>query len=317
MPSPLRAEVSTRLQSTFAVVFAVALLIAPSLSASAQSGEEIMNSIGWTNSGEGKLGKVATLDIPAGCRFTDGKGAKKFLELTQNPYSGSEVGALTCETPVPGDPAAEPNMWFVIFEYDASGYVKDEEKDSLNADKILGTLREGQAQGNEERRRLGWEELILAGWARPPYYDQETNNLTWAVNVVGATENDTSVNHSVRMLGRGGVLKADLVSDPSGFAAAMPTFNEVIDATIFVPGQKYAEWQDGDKVAAYGLTALVAGGAGVAAAKLGLFGKLWKLLAGAAKLVIVGLVAVGAWLRKLFSGRSRDETPAPAAPARR
>ncbi len=123
---------------------------------------------------------------------------------------------------------------------------------------------------------------------------------------------DTSVNHSVRCFGRGGVIKADLVSDPAGFELALPTFDGVIENTTFVPGQKYAEWRDGDKVAKYGLTALVAGGAGAAAVKLGLFGKLWKLLLASAKVVVVALVAVGAWIKKLVTGKSDEPTPAPA-----
>ena len=233
------------------------------------------------------------------------------MELTQNPPSGSEVGALICETETPGNPA-DPQTWFVIFEYDKSGYVKDEEKTTLDGDKILATLREGQELGNEERRRRGWEELTIGGWVRAPYYDEQTNNLTWAVSVIA--DEDTSVNHSVRLLGREGVLKADLVSDPSGFALALPTFDGVVGTTEFVPGKKYSEWREGDKVAAYGLTALVAGGAGAAAAKLGLFGKLWKLLAASAKFVVIGLIAVGAWLKNLFTKKSDQPNASSSSP---
>ena len=314
MPSriSLRARVSTSLQAllTLSVVLA-ATLIPARADAQDDAGRAAFESIGWTDApATVKLEKIASLDVPEGCRFTGSKGAKKFMELTENPYNGSEVGALLCETATPGNPA-ETQTWFVIFEFDESGYVKDEEKTTLDADAILATLREGQAEGNKERRRRGWDELTLDGWVRAPYYDEETNNLTWAVSV-SAGEGDTSVNHSVRLLGRRGVLKADLVTDPSGFAAALPTFDGVIFSTIFVPGQKYSEWRDGDKVAAYGLTALVAGGAGVAAAKLGLFGKLWKVIVGSAKLLIVGLVAIGAWIKKLFSGRSEQRSPSKA-----
>ena len=295
------------------LVLAAALLV-PATHAGAQDAErrrEMFNSIGWTTSGVGQLGDIARLDIPEGCRFTDAGGAKKFLAMTQNPSSGAEVGALQCETPTPGNPA-DPEMWFVIFEYDESGYVKDEEKTTLDADKILATLREGQEYGNEVRRERGWEELNIGGWVRPPYYDEATNNLTWAVAVVASE--DTSVNHSVRLLGREGVLKADLVSDPSGFELALPTFDAVIGTTEFVPGKTYAEWRDGDKVAQYGLTALVAGGAGAAAVKLGLFGKLWKLVAGFAKLIVVGLIAVGAWIKQLVTRKSEEQAAA-ATPA--
>ena len=314
MPSRihLRTRLATSLQATSISSLALLLSFTVAQVAAAQDSErrqEMFNSISWSEAGVGKLGKVASLDIPAGCRFTDARGAKKFMEATENTPSGAEVGALTCETETPGNPA-DPQRWFVIFEYDNSGYVKDTEKATLNADKILATLREGQAQGNEERRRRGWEELEIGGWVRPPYYDEETNNLTWAVSVLAS--GDTSVNHSVRLLGRGGVLKADLVSDPAGFELALPTFDGIIANTSFLPGQKYAEWRDGDKVAAYGLTALVAGGAGAAAVKLGLFGKLWKLILASAKLIVVGLVAVGTWIKKLFSGKSDQPTPATA-----
>ena len=316
MPSRthLRTRVSKSLQAMYALPLVVALAAIPGTSANAQDAESRraqFNSIAWTDApGVGKLGKIASLDIPEGCRFTDARGAKKFMELTENPFNGSEVGALTCETATPGNPA-DPEVWFVIFEYDESGYVKDGEKTALDADKILATLREGQAAGNVERRKRGWEELEIGGWMREPYYDEETNNLTWAVSVLAS--GDTSVNHSVRLLGREGVLKADLVSDPGGFALAMPTFTQVVDGTIFVPGKKYSEWRDGDKVAAYGLTALVAGGAGAAALKLGLFGKLWKLIAASGKLIIVALIAVGAAIRKLFTGKSDDKSPSPSS----
>ena len=315
MPSriSLRNRLATSRQAASIVPFALLLSAAVATETSAQDRErrqEIFSSIEWSDAGgTGKLGKVASLDIPEGCRFTDARGAKKFMEATENTPSGAEVGALSCETATPGNPA-DPQRWFVIFEYDASGYVKDNEKASLDAAKILASLREGQNEGNVERRRRGWEELEIGGWVRPPYYDEETNNLTWAVSVLAS--GDTSVNHSVRLLGRGGVIKADLVSDPAGFELALPTFDGVIENTTFVPGQKYAEWRDGDKVAKYGLTALVAGGAGAAAVKLGLFGKLWKLLLASAKLVVVALVAVGAWIKKLFTGKSDEPTPAPA-----
>jgi uncharacterized membrane-anchored protein len=313
MPSRthLRARASTGIQAIQFLAVIVALS-GTGTRADAQDVDkrrELFNSISWTDAGSGELGDVARLDIPAGCQFTDARGAKKFMEATENTPSGAEVGALRCETATPGNPA-DPETWFVIFEYDESGYVKDDDKAGLDADKILASLREGQANGNEERRRRGWEELDIGGWIRAPYYDSATNNLTWAVSVLAS--GDTSVNHSVRLLGRRGVLKADLVSDPSGFALALPTFDEVIGTTSFVAGEKYSEWRDGDKVAAYGLTALVAGGAGAAAMKLGLFGKLFKVLAASAKAVVVGIVALGAWLKKLFTKKGNEPSSAPS-----
>jgi uncharacterized membrane-anchored protein len=68
----------------------------------------------------------------------------------------------------------------------------------------------------------------------------------------------------------------------------------------YVPGQTYGEFKPGDKIAEYGLAALVAGGAGVFAAKTGLFAKLWKF-------ILAGLAAIGAFLNKLFGfGKKTD-----------
>jgi len=52
----------------------------------------------------------------------------------------------------------------------------------------------------------------------------------------------------------------------------------------------------GDKVAQYGLAALVVGGAAAVAVKSGIFKWLWKVI------LVVG-VAVAAFLKSLFAGR--------------
>jgi len=108
-----------------------------------------------------------------------------------------------------------------------------------------------------------------------------------------------------------------LVVGPGTFELALPAFDEVVSATTFTTGQTYAEWREGDKVAKYGLTALVAGGAGAAAMKLGLFGKLWKVIAGifaaAGKAIIAAVAGLAAWLRSMFRKKEKPDS-LPAAP---
>lgn len=278
---------------------------------------KLFESIKWAEAGTtGRLGDVGTLKVPPGCQFTEAEGAKTFMLVSENTPSGQEVGALYCETQVQGNPA-DVRRWFVTYEFDPSGYVKDDEKSSLDATKMLETMQEQQSEANEERKRRGWDELNIAGWIRAPYYDEKTHNLTWAMRVVAP--GDTSVNHSVRLLGRRGVLKVDLVSGPATFERALPVFNDLIASTSFAPGQKYSEWRDGDKVAEYGLTALVAGGAGAAAMKLGLFGKLWKVIASlfvaAWKAIAVAIAAISAKFKSWFGKKEtkEEESPAPSA----
>lgn len=287
-------------------------LLLASAPLAAQESRSIFDIVKWQDGpGTGVLGLVADVGVPSYCKFADSKGAKTFLQATGNVPSGREVGLLFC------DPKRDSSYWFVVFDYDESGYVKDDEKATLDAAKILKSLQDGQIQGNEERRRRGYDELEIAGWYRAPYYDTLTNNLTWSlrVRVLGSTEE--SINHSVRLLGRRGVMNVDLVADPADMPSAVAAFDSAIAEFGYFTGQTYAEWKPGDKVAEYGLTALVAGGAGLAAAKLGFFSKLWKWIVGLVlalkKFIIVLVVGIGAALKKLFSGRRSSDGGTPVS----
>ena len=262
----------------------------------------------------GKLGDVAEVKVPANCRFADAEGAKAFMEATQNPPSGAEQGVLLCR----GMAATDSSYWFVVFEYNASGLVRDDDKSKLDQAALLRTIQRGTEAGNDERRRRGWGEIEVIGWQQAPYYDSLTHNLTWATRLRDkGSAGEETINHSVRLLGRGGVMNADLVADPSQAETAVAAFDSILTDYAFIPGQRYSEWRAGDKVAEYGLTALIAGGAGAAAVKLGLFGKLWKviltLVLALKKLVIVVAVAIGSFFKKLFG--KRKTAPASAPPA--
>jgi uncharacterized membrane-anchored protein len=114
-------------------------------------------------------------------------------------------------------------------------------------------------------------------------------------------------------------MNVDLVSGKEQYTDVLGTFTEMLDNYEYVAGSRYAEWRQGDKVAKYGLTALIAGGAGAAAMKLGLFGKLWKFALGIVlalkKLLIVAVAGAVAFAKKLFGKRKEDDPPAtPDAP---
>jgi uncharacterized membrane-anchored protein len=107
------------------------------------------------------------------------------------------------------------------------------------------------------------------------------------------------VNYSSRLLGRSGVMRAILVSDPGSLAADTQQFKVALKDFAYVPGEKYAEFKPGDKVAAYGLAALIVGGAAAAASKKGIWaaiaaflGAFWKILAGVAVAVFASLGSI-------------------------
>lgn len=245
---------------------------------------------------EGRLGDRASVAVPAGFRFTGAEGTQLLLEAMENPTSGRELGLLAYD----GEDASK--SWFVVFEFSDSGYVKDEDRDELDAGALLETMKEGNEHGNELRKQRGWETIELVGWQREPFYDARTNNLTWAT-LARAAGGGESVNWSVRVLGREGVMNIDLVLGPETLDAALPEFEKVIDSFQYVDGQRYAQFSAGDKVAEYGLAALVVGGGAAIAAKTGLLSKLLKP-------ILIGLAALAAFGKKAWgwmTGRSRQD----------
>src|SRR4029078_9460158 len=110
-------------------------------------------------------------------------------------------------------------------------------------------------------------------------------------------------NYNLRVLGRGGVLTLNAVSGISQLPqieAATPKILEMVD---FNEGHRYTDYKPGtDKLATYGLAALVAGGI---AAKTGLLKGLILALIAAKKLVVVAVVGVFAFIGKLFGRKGK------------
>lgn len=286
-----------------AIAVAFAVILALAVSAVAQ--EAAPPAIKWVpGPTTAKLGDdLARIEIPQGYLFADKVETKKIMEMTGNPPSDLEVGLIA--------PDDDEKGWFLVFEYNDVGYVKDDDKDEIDADAILKSIREGTEAANEERKKMGADPIHIVGWFEKPHYDSSTHNLVWAIE--GKGTRDGLVNYDVRLLGRRGYISATLVTDPKAMAADLPHVQALLGGFSFDQGNRYAEWKAGDKIAEYGLAALVAGGAGAAALKLGLFAQLGKLLAKGWKLVALGFAAVASWFKRVF-GKKRQDAETPISP---
>jgi uncharacterized membrane-anchored protein len=210
------------------------------------------------------------------------------MEAMQNPISGRELGFL----------AVAKSPWFVVFEYDETGFIRDDEKGSLDASAMLESIKAGNEEGNKEREKRGWQKLEILGWEQQPHYDEKTHNLVWAIRA--QSDGKPIVNYNTRLLGRGGVMRVTLVASSQELKTILPTFNSTLSGFSYNAGKQYAEYRQGDKLAQYGLSALVVGGATAVAVKSGAFKWLWKIG------VIAILGALG-FLKKLFGRRNRQE----------
>ncbi len=239
----------------------------------------------------GLAGDVAQLKVDAGYVFADAQDTRKLLERMGNRTDGSEVGLVL--------PKAEDQDWMMVFEWSAVGYVKDDDKDTIDKAAILKSYQDGTEAANEQRRQKGIPALHVIGWFEEPHYDAASHNLVWALraNSDGGGE---SVNYNMRLLGRDGYMSVTLVDEPSKLAASKPYVAKILSGFSYKSGKTYAEFRPGDKVAEYGLAALVAGGTAAAAAKLGLFAVLGKFIAKAGKGIVLLVAGAGALLAKLY-----------------
>ncbi|MHC1744769.1 MAG: DUF2167 domain-containing protein [Syntrophobacteraceae bacterium] len=287
------------MKQVFSVVFiltALLCLAAPAGHAQQQSETSLADKIKLQEGpSTGDLGKVAQVRVPEGFVFAGAADTQLLMEAMHNPVSGAELGFL----------APTGANWFVVFEYDEVGYIKDDEKGSLDADAMLKSIQQGNEAGNKERINRGWATLNITGWEQPPRYNPETQNLEWAIK--GESEGHPIVNWNTRLLGREGVMKVTLVAGPDELQETLPSYSALLADYSYKSGHRYAEFTQGDKVAKYGLSALVVGGATAVAAKSGLLKSLWKA-------IVVGVLAAGAFFRKIFS-RKKDLSGTPSEQA--
>ena len=246
---------------------------------------------------------LATLNVPATFRYLDPpQTAKVLTEFWGNPPSEAPTLGMLC--PAEGG-LVGPNSWGVIITYEEDGYVEDKEAASINYDDLLKQMREGEEENNAERKKAGYEAVHLVGWAAPPRYDQASHKLYWAKELAFGDDSEHTLNYDIRVLGRKGVLSLNAVANMGQLKDVTGNMQSVLQFVEFNPGSRYGDYQAGmDKVAAYGIGALIAG---KVAAKAGLFKLLLGAIIAGKKFVILGVIALGALLKKFFSGRSSDE----------
>lgn len=277
---------------------AIALLLAalPAFSFAQKDPQAIMEEmrkLSWQKGqGVGQITRRATIDIPQGHVFLDSKNTRRFLELTGNPPRDEHYTFA---------PASLD--WFAIFSFSETGYVKDDEK--IDPDDLLRTLKKSDAPGNDERKRLGMSAIYTDGWQIPPHYDLKTKRLEWGARL--KTESGHFVvNYTARLLGRTGVMSATLVSDPNTLSNDVVEFKRSLASFSYSTGEKYGEYKPGDKVAEYGLAALIVGGAAALATKKGFWGAIVAFFAAFWKLIVGVVVALLAGLGSIFKRKKAE-----------
>jgi uncharacterized membrane-anchored protein len=248
------------------------------------------------------LGHGVKLDLPEGFAFLAQPEAGKLMEKMGNLHNEDMLGLVVSES--------ENAEYVVTIDFEDQGHIKDDE--SLDSKELLESIREGEEDYNEERKKLGFSAIHAAGWDEQPHYDKQKHQLIWGLTVEAS--DGGSINYNTRILGRTGFVSLNLLTDKQHLAEYKPAGALLLSKTAFEPGKRYEDFNEStDKVAEYGLTGLVLGGAGLGlakAAKIGLLAKFGKgliaLLIAGKKAIVALAVAAGAAIKALF--KKKDAT---------
>lgn len=229
---------------------------------------------------------VAHLKLKEGYLSLDQEDTHRYMEEMQNPgvtnswYFSPE----------------KDGKWFAIIDYDETGHVSDDEK--IDADAVLDSIRKGTEQSNKARAERGWAPLTIVGWRVAPHYETDTKRLSWAT--LAKSNGEEVINYTTKVLGRTGVATITLVSSPQDLDASVAELKDQLSGFQFDSGQGYSEFKDGDKLAEYGLTGLIVGGAAAVAAKSGFFKWIGAALLASWKFIAIAAVALIAGLKSMF-----------------
>jgi len=240
----------------------------------------------------------ATLALPEHFGFVPRKEAVPLMEAMGNTVDEEFLGLVY---PL-GDGANTD--WFVTLDYSASGYVKDDDAKHWDADKLLQSLKDGTEEGNAERVKIGVPPLVVTRWIEPPAYDGNAHRLVWSAEAKrkDGADNDPTVNYNTYLLGREGYVSLNLITSASTVAGDKAAAHALLDAMSFNSGKRYGDFNSStDKVAAYGLAALVAG---VAAKKLGLLAILAAMAVKFAKVIAVAVAGLFVGIKRMLKSRT-------------
>ncbi|MFQ6599370.1 DUF2167 domain-containing protein [Flavobacterium sp. C3NV] len=235
-----------------------------------------------------------TLNVPKGFKFLNAAQTQDVLSnLWGNPEDKSVLGSLVPD----GKGVTHSNSWMFVISYQGDGFVKDDDAGDIDYDDLLKTMKEDVQAENEERKKGGYPEVQLVGWASKPYYDNNLKVLHWAKELKFGTDEANTLNYDLRVLGRKGMYNISAVAGMDELAEVKASIPGILKSVEFNQGHKYLDFDaDTDTVAAWTIGGLVAG---KVLAKVGFF----AILAKFGKIIVIGIIAAFAGLKKFLFGK--------------
>ncbi|XYD11911.1 DUF2167 domain-containing protein (plasmid) [Methylobacterium sp. NMS12] len=272
---------------------------------------------GWADAakvataGPAKVGlrDQADLAIPTGQVFVPQPQAGRIMRAYGNLVSPNLIGLVAG--------TGDGEDWLVVVRFVADGYIKDDDARDWNADDLLQSLKDGTEEANTDRAKRGFPAIEVLGWVEKPAYDAHDHRLVWSLatkSVDQPIESDRGVNYNTYALGRDGYFSLDLLTTAATVEAQKPVAQTLLAGLTYRPGKAYADFNAStDRIAAYGLAALVGG---VAIKKLGLFALAAAFVLKFAKIGLLAVVGLWAAFMKLFRRKPKQVQAAPEVTTR-
>lgn len=262
--------------------------------------QRFVSSLEWRDGEIAVPGADARFRLGPQFRYLGQADARRVLEqLWGNPPDEGVLGLVIPR----GRGVIDRKGWAVVVTYAEEGHVSDEDAAKIDYAGMLADMQAETRDENAARAEAGYETVDLIGWAEPPHYDATSKKLYWAKELAFGGNEQHTLNYDIRVLGRRGYLSLNAIAGIDQLDEVKSGVQQLLPMVEFDQGARYADYDSStDKVAAYGLAALVGGGL---AAKAGLFAKLGVLLLAGKKFLVLLLIPLAALVRRFF-GRSKD-----------
>lgn len=237
----------------------------------------------------------AQIHLPNGEYLLLGNDAQRYSWLAEGIEFPDTEAVLTLDS----EDAA-----LVYIEWRDEGYVNDSDWKDVDADELLSQYTESTEQSNEARAANGIKAMHVVGWLLRPDYDATTRTVTYALELKNDQGNWANV--VALRLGRSGYAEMTWVGAietvRSGTRPAL--LQSTLDAFEYDEGHRYTDFQEGDKVAAFGIGGLLAAALGVKFGAKGFAAIIAFLVAGKKVIipaVLLGGGAIAKFWRRIFN----------------
>jgi uncharacterized membrane-anchored protein len=253
------------------------------------------------------LGAKAALNIGSRYYFLSAEETRKILVDAWGNPPDAATGVLGMV--FPAGKSFRDSSWGAVVQYEETGHVKDDDAASQDFDQVLADMKQAVESGNPDVVAQGYAAKHLIGWAQPPTYDSRSKTLIWARNIKFEGTETNTLNYDVRKLGRTGVLSLNMVDSMPNLPAVKAAAVGLGETVSFDPGSAYADYNSStDVTAEYGLSGLVAAGAGLLVAKkLGIIGILLLVLKKGLFVFLAAAAGLGLWFKRKFGGGYRPD----------